>query len=91
MAAIVHRWSGIVTAEIEDLRGRAQLSVILKTKRLVPSEQTIVALDIHNSGRSAAENIIAILDDDPAYNIQSSPQEIPFLPPGRTRRSDPPP
>jgi hypothetical protein len=85
VAAIIHRWSGIVTAEIEDLRGRAQLSVILKTKRLVPSEQTIVALDIHNSGRSAAENVIAILDDNPAYNIHSSPQEIPFLPPGRTR------
>ena len=85
VAAIIHRWSGIVTAEIEDLRGRAQLSVILKTKRLVPREQTIVALDIHNSGRSAAENIIAILDDDPAFIIQSSPQEIPFLPPGRTR------
>ncbi len=84
VAAIIRRWSGIVTAEIEDLRGRAQLSVVLKTKRLIPSDQTIVALDILNSGRSAAENIIAILGDDPAYSVQSSPQEIPFLPPGRT-------
>ncbi len=84
VGAIIHRWSGIVTAEIEDLRGRAQLSVVLKTKRLVPSDQTIIALDIHNSGRSAAENIIANLGDDPAYKVQSSPQEIPFLPPGRT-------
>ena len=85
VAAIIRRWSGIVTAEIEDLRGRAQLSVVLKTKRLVPSEQTIVALDIHISGRSAAKNIIAVLDNDPSYNVHSSPQEIPFLPPGRTR------
>ena len=85
VAAIIHRWSGIITAEIEDLRGRAYLSVVLKTKRVVPSDQTIVALDIHNSGRSAAENVIAILDDDPAYSVLSSPQEIPFLPPGRTR------
>jgi len=83
--AIIRRWSGLVSAEIEDLRGRAQLTVTLKTKRLVPSEQTIVALEIRNNGRSAAENIIAILDNDPAYMVHSSPQEIPFLPPGRTR------
>ncbi len=85
VAAIIRRWSGIVTAEIEDLRGRAQLNVVLKTKRLVPSAETIVALDIHNSGRAAAENIIGVLDNDPAYIVQSSPQEIPFLPPGRTQ------
>ncbi len=85
VAAIIHRWAGIVTAEIEDLRGRAQLSVVLKTKRLVPSEQTIVALDIYNSGRAAAENIFAVLDDDPAYDVHSLPQEISFLPPGRTK------
>ena len=85
VTAIVRRWSGLVSAEIDDLRGRAQLSVTLKTNRVVPSKQTIVALDVHNNGRSAAENVIAILDDDPAYEVLSPPQVIPFLPPGRTR------
>ncbi len=85
VTAIVRRWSGLVSAEIEDLRGRAQLAVKLKTKRVVPSEQTVVALDIHNSGRAAAENVIAMLDEDPAYEVLSPPQVVPFIPPGHTR------
>ncbi len=83
--SIIRRWAGLVSAEIEDLRGRAQLVVTLKTKRLVPTKHTIVALDIRNKGRSAAENIIVMLDIDPAYIIHSPPEEIPFLPPGQLR------
>jgi hypothetical protein len=85
VTSIIRRWIGLVSAEIEDLRGRAQLTVSLKTKRLVPTKNTIVALDIRNNGRSAAENIIVNLDNDPAYIVHSAPEEIPFLPPGRTR------
>ncbi|VAW34946.1 hypothetical protein MNBD_CHLOROFLEXI01-1563, partial [hydrothermal vent metagenome] len=59
--AIVRRWTGLVIAASEELRGQADLSVQLKTKRIVPSEKTEVMLVLQNNGRSPAENIITIL------------------------------
>jgi hypothetical protein len=84
--AIIQRWTGLVHAEIELLRGRADLAVTLKTKRLIPTERTEVVMLIKNNGRAAAENVIAILDEDPAYAIHSDPQIIPILLPGRDRQ-----
>jgi outer membrane protein assembly factor BamB len=84
--AITRRWSGLLSAEIEELRGRAELEVTLKTKRLAPSQETVVAMDIRNIGRAPAENILAVLEDNPAYQVSSDPQLIPFLPPGRSRQ-----
>ncbi len=86
IAAIVSRWTGLVSAAIEDLRGRANLVVTLKTKRLVPTDQTEVALEIRNNGRAAAENIIVALEENPAYARNGRPQIIPLLPPGRVQQ-----
>ena len=83
--AIARRWSGLLSAEIEEQRGRAELEVSLMTKRLAPNGRTHVAMEIRNTGRAPAENVIATLDDNPAYIVQSEPQVIPFLPPGRSR------
>ncbi|MDX1412665.1 MAG: PQQ-binding-like beta-propeller repeat protein [Candidatus Promineifilaceae bacterium] len=85
VTSIIRRWTGLISAEIEDLRGRAQLIVSLKTKRVVPSESTDVALEIGNKGRSAAEDIMVNIDPDPAYIVLSSPKEIHTLPPGQSR------
>lgn len=81
---IARRWAGLVSAATEELRGRAELEVLLKTRRIAPNDRTDVALEIRNIGRAAAENITAILEDNPAYRVHSKPQTIPFLPPGRT-------
>ncbi len=84
--AIARRWSGLLTAEIEEQRGRAELEVALLTKRLAPDSRTHVALEIRNTGRAAAENVVATLDENPAYRIYGEPQIIPFLPSGRARQ-----
>ena len=84
--AIARRWSGLLTAEIEEQRGRAELEVSLKTKRLAPNGQTHVAMEIRNTGRAAAENIVAVLNDNPAYQVRSEPQKIPFLPSGHAKQ-----
>lgn len=84
--AIVDRWIGLVSAAIEELRGRADLDVTLITKRLIPAEKLEVVLAIRNNGRAAAENIIAALDENPAYISNGRPQVIPLLPPGQTRQ-----
>jgi outer membrane protein assembly factor BamB len=84
--AIVRRWSGLISAEIEDLRGRAELQISLKTKRIIPNGQTHVAMEIRNSGRAPAENVLAMLEPDAAYHVFTPPQTIAFLPPGRSRQ-----
>lgn len=84
--AIVTRWAGLVGAEIEALRGRADLAVTLKTKRIAPSEQTDVVLEIENNGRAPAENLIVALAENPAYIWNGRPAIIPLLPPARSRQ-----
>ncbi len=85
VTAIARRWSGLVAAEIEDLQGRAELAITLKTRRLVPGENTTIAVEILNKGRAAAENLIAILDSNPAFTAHIDRQQIVYLPPGRAR------
>ncbi len=84
-AVILRRWAGLVSAEIEDLRGRAELSVVLKTRRVVPSEETVLAFEIGNNGRSPAELVSADLDLSPAYTNLSPAQSVQVLPPGHRR------
>ena len=83
---IIQRWFGLVNAEAEELRGRAELVIILKTKRLVPTAETELVIEIRNNGRAAAENIVAELEDDPAYDSITSHQTLAFLPPGQQRQ-----
>lgn len=85
VAAFGQRWSGLVRAEQEDLRGKAEIYISLKTKRIIPSEATQVTLELKNNGRAPAENIVVELEDDPAYDILSEPQIVPFLPPNHSR------
>ncbi|MBE2221677.1 MAG: AAA family ATPase [Anaerolineae bacterium] len=84
VAALIGRWSGLLSAEIEEIRGQAEPDITLKTKQLLPIGQTDVIIEIANNGRSPAENIMVMLDNNPAYAIHSDPKIISFLPPRRT-------
>jgi hypothetical protein len=87
--ALLGRCRGLISAEIETLRGQAQLRITLKTKQLVPQEgQTPIALEIINNGRAAAENVVVTVEDSPAYRVESAPQLIPVLSPGRSHQVD---
>ncbi|MFN2135288.1 MAG: AAA family ATPase, partial [Candidatus Promineifilaceae bacterium] len=79
------RWSGLISAEISDLQGRAELGLNLKTRRLTPANRSDIVIEIGNQGRAAAENIQVTLDQDPAYEIHDGRQEIISLPPGKKR------
>lgn len=85
MLAIVERWQGLVTAAIEEIHGQASLEIRLKTRRIVADVETEVTLEIKNSGRAPAENISISLEINPAFELKSGSQTIPFLPPGRGR------
>lgn len=85
--AVMRRWLGLVVAKMEELRGRADLVVTLKTKRLVPNGRSQVAVEIFNNGRAAAEQVLAMLEEQPSYLVYSPPQVIPLIPPGRARQA----
>lgn len=85
--AVARRWMGLIVAKVEDLRGRADLVVTLKTKRLVPNGRSHVAVEIFNNGRAAAEQVLAMLEERPSYLVHSPPQVIPLIPPGRVRQA----
>jgi hypothetical protein len=86
---IVERCLGLVRAEMEVLRGQAQLLITLKTKRVVADDgQALIALQIENQGRAEAENVVVTLDEDPAYGVASVPQTLPVLSPGRSHQVD---
>lgn len=78
------RLSGLVSADIELLRGQAQLVARLKTKRVLPENgQAVVALEIRNKGRAAARNVSVVMEPDAAYKIDSLPQQVTVITPGR--------
>jgi len=85
VTAIVERWYRLATAAIEELKGRARLDIVLKTRRLAPADTVDVVIEMKNVGRAPAENIFATLDDNPAYKVVTSPQMLPLLPHGHSR------
>ncbi len=84
VVTLINRWTGLLSAEIEEMRGQAELDISLRTKQLLPIGETDVVLVITNNGRSPAENILVMLDNNPAYTIHSDPKVISFLPPRLT-------
>lgn len=79
------RLSGLVNADMELLRGQAQLFATLKTKRIVPENgRAMLVLEILNKGRAPARNVTVSMDDDAAYQIDSLPEKASLLSPGRT-------
>ncbi|MCA9969544.1 MAG: AAA family ATPase [Anaerolineales bacterium] len=84
--AIAGRWAGMISARAEELRGRAELLITLKTKRLAPNGRNDVAVEIVNNGRASAEQVLAVLEEMPAYAVCSPPQIVPLIPPGRSRQ-----
>lgn len=84
-AVIATRWSNLVTAEIQELQGRAELVLTLKTRRLVPAETLQLVVSVRNNGRSSAEKVTVQLTLDPAYRAITEAINIELLPSGREK------
>jgi outer membrane protein assembly factor BamB len=54
---LFQRWSGIISTQLQELRGRAELTVDLKTRSVPHEEQIGIWLMISNAGSSAANNV----------------------------------
>lgn len=81
---IGQRWMGLVTAEIESVRGRARIWITLKTTNIAPVGETVLALEVKNIGRAPAEELTVRLEEH-NYCINGNEQGVPFLAPGRSK------
>jgi outer membrane protein assembly factor BamB len=54
---LFHRWGEIISTQLRELHGRAELTVDLKTRSVPHEEQIGIWLMISNTGRSAANNV----------------------------------
>ncbi|MCB0005938.1 MAG: AAA family ATPase, partial [Anaerolineales bacterium] len=88
LLALAERWSGLIEAEIEGLRGQARLVISLATQRVIPTDEATIVLEISNEGKAPAEQVQVELVPDPAYEVIRQPDLIPLLPAGRTRKAN---
>lgn len=84
--ALGQRWIGRISAEVESLRGRANPRVTLKTRRIVPAVESVLALELRNDGRAPAEDVIIRLENKTIHPLNGTTHTIPFLPPGRVQQ-----
>ena len=82
---IVQRWMGLVTAEIESVRGRARIWITLKTTNIAPVGDTVLALEVKNIGRAPAEELTVRLEEH-NYCINGNEQGVPFWLPAGQRK-----
>jgi len=58
---IAANWLIVANNALQDLQGRAQLEISLKTHQLVDLEGAILSLELTNTGRSPASNVVVEL------------------------------
>jgi hypothetical protein len=81
----VANWLAVVTGALTGLQGRAQLTIALKTRRVVAAgEEIALVLTLSNIGRSPASNLVAELLRGTGYTVLDGLAEVAVLPAGRT-------
>ncbi|MBE7552239.1 MAG: VCBS repeat-containing protein [Anaerolineales bacterium] len=81
---IALNWLGVTTNALEDVQGRAQIEVSLKTRRIFTREQTTLAMELTNTGRSPASNLTVTLMPDQVYAVGNGAACLELLPAGRS-------
>jgi hypothetical protein len=84
LARIVVNWMRVTTNALQDLQGRAQIDVALKSRRLLNLEQATLALELTNTGRSPASNVLVTLTADQTYAVGNGHAHLDVLPAGRS-------
>ena len=83
--AILRSWLAVVTNAAEEVRGRAELEIALKTRRIVGGQEAVLAVTVQNVGRSPASQVTIELTEDPAFVALQASATVPFLPAGASR------
>ncbi|WP_455392103.1 right-handed parallel beta-helix repeat-containing protein [[Eubacterium] cellulosolvens] len=74
---VLNSWRNIITLSIRELRGRADLNLVLIGKEAVAERDTLtLMLEIENTGRSTAERVLVELVPLNDYVVKTGPQEL---------------
>ncbi len=84
LTRIVDNWLIVTNNALQDLQGRAQIEVSLKTRQLISLEGTTLSLELRNSGRSPASNISVALLPGQGYTAGDGSAHLDILPAGRS-------
>jgi outer membrane protein assembly factor BamB len=82
---VIVNWLAVVTGALAGLQGRAQLTIALKTRRVVAAgKEVVLVLTLNNVGRGAASDLVVELLPGAGYVVSDGLAEVPVLPAGRT-------
>ncbi|GIK41499.1 MAG: hypothetical protein BroJett011_53320 [Chloroflexota bacterium] len=84
MLRIAAAWLRVTTNALQDLQGRAQLEVSLKTRQLLNLDQANLSLELTNTGRSPASNISVSLSPKQSLLVSNGVAPLDILPAGRS-------
>ncbi len=79
MKQVLINWRVLLSQTMEGLKGRADLRVVLRTKKLLPLETLTLLLGIENTGESLAEHLVVQLMPSPSYKIIDKTKRIEML------------
>jgi AAA+ ATPase superfamily predicted ATPase len=79
MSQVLHKFRHVASDTMEDLKGRANLKLILRTKKLLPQDTITLLLGLENTGESLAENIVIKIMPSSSYKIVDKTKKISML------------
>ncbi|UCG68239.1 MAG: ATP-binding protein, partial [Thermoplasmata archaeon] len=77
---VLLNWRDVLTQTMEGLKGKADIRIILRTKKVLPLDTLTLLLSIENTGESLAENLRIELMSSEAYQIMDKTKRIRILP-----------
>jgi outer membrane protein assembly factor BamB len=85
LTQVALNWLAVSTNTLQDLQGRAQLDVSLRTRQLVDLEGAVLSLELTNTGRSPASNLTVTLLPGQGYAARDGDTaQLNVLPAGRS-------
>jgi hypothetical protein len=85
-ARVAASWLTVVSQALQDVQGRAQLEVTLRTRQVMQAGAVTLALELTNTGRSPAANLNVALAPGPdqPYQAGDGAAHLDILPAGRS-------
>ena len=85
MGHVIRLWIGLIQAECDAARRRAELAMTLKTQEVVFAESVTIAVEVTNVGRNDAGDVSIELLESDNYRIRRGVAQYPRLAPGETQ------
>ncbi|MEE9151343.1 MAG: ATP-binding protein, partial [Thermoplasmata archaeon] len=77
---VLLNWRGVLSHTMDGLKGKADLRILLRTKKVLPLDTLTLLLGLENTGESLAENLVVEVMSSPSYKIIDKFKKIRMLP-----------